>query len=94
MKELGEDSLEAHERVANYAKSESIDFLIAVGEYEKEMCQAFGEECRGYKDMEEALQQVNQWLSPKDIVLLKASRGMAFERFLPGLKDFGGHKND
>ncbi len=94
MKELGKDSLEAHRMVARFAKGKSIDFLICVGEYEKEMCQAFGENCQGYESVEEAMEQVGQWLNPQDTVLLKASRGMAFERFLPKLKEIGGRRND
>ncbi len=94
MKELGRESLEAHKMVAQFAKNRSIDFLICVGEYQEDMCQAFGETCQGYDEVEEAIEHVGQWLYPHDTVLLKASRGMAFERFLPGLKDFGGHRND
>ena len=94
MKELGPDSLEEHKKLAEFALKKSIDILICVGEYEKVMCQAFGNNGHGYEKVEIAIDEIGKLLKPEDTVLLKASRGMEFERFLPGLQDFGGHKHD
>lgn len=94
MKELGSEALKSHLAVAEFAKEKSIDMAIFIGEYEKEMKEIFGESSFSYRDVEEAMNHVDKWLEPNDTVLLKASRGMAFERFLPKLKDFGGVDHD
>ena len=44
---------------------------------------------RGYDDMNALQEDVISFLKDGDCLLLKASRGMAFERLLPGLVEFG-----
>jgi len=90
MKELGEEAISAHESVAYYAKSKEVDQFIAVGEYMEEMLAEYGEGAVGFKTFEEAEGNINQYLRTGDIVLIKASRGMYFERFIPVLEKFGG----
>jgi len=92
MKELGEEAVSAHESVAYYAKSKEIDQFIAVGEYMEEMLAVYGEGAVGFKTFEEAENNIGQYLRTGDTVLIKASRGMYFERFIPVLEKFGGLK--
>jgi len=92
MKELGEEALSAHESVAYYAKSKEIDQFIVVGEYMEEMLAVYGEGAVGFETFEEAEKNIDQYLRTGDIVLIKASRGMYFERFIPVLEKFGGLK--
>ena len=92
MKELGEEAKTAHESVAYYAKSREIDQFIAVGEYMEEMLTAYGKGAVGFKTFEEAEKNIEQYIRTDDIVLIKASRGMYFERFIPVLERFGGLK--
>lgn len=94
MKELGDEAMASHISVAEFARDKAIDIGVFVGEYEKEMRETFGENSFSYKSVEEAMDHVDQWLKPEDTVLLKASRGMAFEQFLPKLKGFGGVNHD
>ena len=94
MKELGNEAMKSHIAVAEFAKEKAIDIVVFVGEYEKEMRETFGENSFSYKDVEEAMKHMDLWLKPQDTVLLKASRGMAFEQFLPQLKEFGGVNHD
>ncbi|MBO1263765.1 UDP-N-acetylmuramoyl-tripeptide--D-alanyl-D-alanine ligase [Proteiniclasticum sp. SCR006] len=90
MKELGEESLAAHESVAYYAKTREIDLFIAIGEYMDEMTAVYGEGAVGFSTFEEAEQNIGKHLKREDVVLIKASRGMYFERFIPVLEQFGG----
>jgi UDP-N-acetylmuramoyl-tripeptide--D-alanyl-D-alanine ligase len=91
MRELGQESGESHRRVGKFAHDKGVKCLIAVGEYEKEFREGFGDEgFHGFATFEEAIAELNGLLEESDIVLLKASRGMNFERFLPVLEEFGG----
>lgn len=91
MRELGEESLESHKKVAFYAKSKKIDLVIAVGEFVKDMQEAYGEgNFIGFHTFEEASSRLSSLLLKNDTVLIKASRGMYFERFIPLLEEFGG----
>lgn len=92
MRELGEESLEAHKAVALAAKERGIDQVLFVGEYQKAMVEAFGEGALGVDTFEEAQRMLKDRLKKEDVVLLKASRGMYFERFLPILEELGGNE--
>lgn len=92
MRELGEESLEAHKAVALAAKERGIDQVLFVGEYQKAMVEAFGEGALGVNTFEEAQRMLKDRLKKEDVVLLKASRGMYFERFLPILEELGGNE--
>lgn len=93
MKELGEDSANYHREVARYAKDKGIDILVAIGEYSKEMEDGFIKESGcfyGFRTFEEASSKLSDMLKKDDVILVKASRGMYFERFMPLLEEFGG----
>lgn len=92
MRELGHESLEAHKAVALSAKDRNIDQVIFVGEFQKDMVETFGTEAVGFDSFEEARNNLHSYLAQEDVVLLKASRGMYFERFLPVLEELGGQK--
>lgn len=94
MRELGNESLEAHQMVARFAKEKQIDTVMVVGEYAKAMMEILGENALGFATFEEAAAKLHEVLKPQDTVLLKASRGMAFERFLPILEEFGGGRHE
>jgi len=77
MFELGDESNEEHKAVVSKAKSLAVDRLIFVGE---EFYKHRDEEAEFYADTEAAKDAV-QTIS-NSFVLLKASRGMAFEKLL------------
>lgn len=92
MRELGQEALAAHESVARHAKNLFIDVFIPVGEYMEEMVDTYGEESHGFRTFEEAASRLAELVVPGDTVLIKASRGMYFERFIPILEELGGRK--
>lgn len=93
MRELGSESRMAHQAVAMTAKELNLDEVIFVGEYQKEMSALFGDQANGYDTFEEAAKELQSFLRKDDVVLIKASRGMYFERFLPILEEAGGNKS-
>jgi UDP-N-acetylmuramoyl-tripeptide--D-alanyl-D-alanine ligase len=58
------------------------------------MMEILGENALGFATFEEAAAKLHEVLKPQDTVMLKASRGMAFERFLPILEEFGGGRHE
>ncbi len=90
MKELGAESSDAHRSVAHHAKSRNIDLFVAVGEHMEEMVEVYGDEAVGFRTFEEAEEKIGEQIKTDDTVLIKASRGMYFERFIPVLEKLGG----
>lgn len=86
MKELGDFSEEAHREVGAYARAR-VDVLIAVGDFAKDYGEGFGsQDFHGYPTYEDAVIALPNLLDEGDLVYLKASRSMQFERFLSVLE--------
>lgn len=82
MLELGEFSEKAHETVGKYAKGK-VDVVIAVGKYRDYIGRGYGKKnFHSFETFEEAKDELVNIMKEGDVVLLKASRGMKFERFL------------
>ena len=94
MLELGEHSLALHRQVAERARQLQVDGLVIVdGGAEGEVMQAAAEglpRLARVAEPEAAAAPLGAWLCPGDVVLLKASRGVALERLLPLLSCSGG----
>lgn len=89
MLELGEQSLALHRQVAERACQLGLDGLVVVdgGEEGAAMLAAAGGLARLARvaTPEAAAAQLKGWLAPGDVLLLKASRGVALERLIPVL---------
>lgn len=86
MKELGDFSQRAHSEVGAYAR-ERVDVLIAVGEFAPYYGEGFGsQDFHGYPTYEDAVIALGNLLDEGDLIYLKASRSMEFERFLSALE--------
>ena len=87
MLELGEQSLELHRRVAARAANLGLDGLVIVNNDAEgvAMAQAASSLPRitVAATPEQAAEPLAQWLQPGDVLLLKASRGVALERLIP-----------
>jgi len=87
MLELGERSVELHRAVAERAVQRGLDGLVVVSagaEAEAMAAAAAALPRLALVDSpERAAEPLAQWLQPGDVVLLKASRGVALERLLP-----------
>ena len=91
MLELGDQSVALHRAVAERAAQHQLDGLVVVssGAEAEAMAEAAAALPRlaVVQAPEEAAQPLGEWLAPGDVLLLKASRGVALERLLPLLPD-------
>ncbi|MFM9040724.1 MAG: UDP-N-acetylmuramoyl-tripeptide--D-alanyl-D-alanine ligase [Vulcanococcus sp.] len=91
MLELGDQSVALHRAVAERAATHRLDGLVVVssGAEAEAMAKAAAALPRlaVVQAPEEAAQPLGEWLSPGDVLLLKASRGVALERLLPLLPE-------
>ncbi|MBI1909763.1 MAG: UDP-N-acetylmuramoyl-tripeptide--D-alanyl-D-alanine ligase [Deltaproteobacteria bacterium] len=88
MLELGKFEKEGHLEVGRMAALCGLDLLITVGRKARLIAEGARrgglppEKIHSFDDYEEAAQEVPQLLGPKDLILLKGSRGTRMERFL------------
>ncbi len=95
MKELGDESPEAHRKLGLRAASSKADCLYFFGEeataaYHAAKEASFPGALRHFTDFDALSAAFRRELREGDTVLLKASRSMALERLLDVIKDFGG----
>lgn len=87
MLELGKHSLDLHRSVAERARQLDLDGLVIVDQGEEGaamVAAATGlSRLRQVDCPEAAAEPLLQWLQPGDVLLLKASRGVALERLIP-----------
>ncbi len=97
MLELGEQSLELHQRVAARAAALNLDGLVIVdaGAEGQAMAQAAASlpHLAVVSTPEQAAEPLNAWLQAGDVLLLKASRGVALERLIPLLPEPPGFRS-
>ena len=91
MLELGEGHVDGHERVGKAAAA-VVDRLVVVGEGAGPIAdgaRAAGlpsDQVTQVNDREAALEELDRWLAPGDVVLVKASRGVALDLLVDGLR--------
>ena len=83
MRELGDGAFNAHKQVGEYAKAKNIDLLITLGEFNEAYKEGFSDinKCRSFETYNEAVSFLKGIISKNDVVLVKASRYMKFERY-------------
>ena len=85
MLELGPRSEELHREVGAYAARPGIDLVVACGPLSRSIAEgagAAGADVLYFRDKAALLASLEDILRPGDCVLLKASRGMAFEEIV------------
>lgn len=93
MKELGEKSKDLHAEVGRAAASAGLDLLVAVGAESKTLADAAvasgmdSKKVFWFISQKEALEFLLGFLSPGDMVLVKASRGSGLDLLVSGLKE-------
>ncbi|MCL2204374.1 MAG: UDP-N-acetylmuramoyl-tripeptide--D-alanyl-D-alanine ligase [Defluviitaleaceae bacterium] len=91
MNELGHVSEARHRELGVYAASSGIDLLVAIGPMARHIHKGYQSASEGafsalyFPDIAAFMQQWRNLLFPGDIILVKASRGMAFENIVEGL---------
>lgn len=92
MRELGQESAELHEICGMYAAMHGIDLIVCVGpSSEQTFVGALSlapQRTRYFSTQESMLMILPELLEPGDTVLVKASRGMGFERTVEALMGY------
>lgn len=83
--ELGRFSGELHVEVGHRAKNAGIDTCLALGEWTRKTCEAFGAGAVHFDDREALIESLRAELGPGVTVLVKGSRFMAMEKVVEGL---------
>jgi UDP-N-acetylmuramoyl-tripeptide--D-alanyl-D-alanine ligase len=79
MLELGPTERDEHRDIGRHAAASGVDVLVTVGALAAEMAEPFGGEAHSVADAAEAAELVRSLVAPGDLVLVKASRGVALE---------------
>ncbi|MCL2577077.1 MAG: UDP-N-acetylmuramoyl-tripeptide--D-alanyl-D-alanine ligase [Defluviitaleaceae bacterium] len=85
MNELGHVAIERHREVGEFAANAGIDLLITIGELSRFIYEGFLSvnstgRAKYYETLEKFQIALSNNLNPNDIILVKASRGMRFEK--------------
>lgn len=92
MRELGDTSVSSHREIGTYAAKAGLDLLFVVGTAAKPLMESFVAAPHGatrvefFQDTKTASEVLRKELRSDDLLLLKASRGMALETILENLK--------
>jgi UDP-N-acetylmuramoyl-tripeptide--D-alanyl-D-alanine ligase len=79
MLELGPDELRFHAEIGERARGTGVDVLVTVGPLAAAMGDGFDGECHAVTNAADAAALLPELLSPGDVVLVKASRGVGLE---------------
>lgn len=82
MLELGEESDNMHFAVGEYAKLHGVDILLCFGEQAKHIQNGFGKGALHFSTKQSLTEHLKGILKRDDVILFKASRGMAFEEII------------
>ena len=85
MLELGDGSHAAHVEVGRLAAELGVDRVVAVGAGAAGIAEGAAERGTAVADVNEAVRVLSAWLTPADVVLVKASRGVRLERVTEAL---------
>ncbi|MNC45938.1 UDP-N-acetylmuramoyl-tripeptide--D-alanyl-D-alanine ligase [compost metagenome] len=97
MLELGDTEEEYHREVGAFLSSSKVDYLFTYGKLGKLIAEGAGDvldadHIFAYHDKSELIHKLESVLSPKDIVLVKGSRGMKLEEVVEAIKVSSLHK--
>lgn len=95
MLELGDYSKKFHTELGEYAAGKKIDLLIAIGEHAKNIYDGYKNagshgEAVHFEDKNQFISERRNFLREGDAVLVKASRGMEFEKIVQALSNPSG----
>lgn len=97
MLELGDRSAALHERVLGWMADEGIELIAATGEFAEvsgRLADVLGDRLIAESELDAAYPKLAARLGGDEAVLIKASRGMKFERAIPLFeRDFGGDRS-
>lgn len=89
MKELGDKAFDAHKQIGEYAKMKNIDLLITLGEFNEAYEVGFSNinNHKSFQNYDAVVGFVSKVIDKDDVVLVKASRSMKFEKIVNELEN-------
>jgi len=91
MLELGHKSADYHVEIGEYAKAAGIDTMFLQGEFAKDYERGFKSSSDGevffFDDVASLVTKLKEYVKEGDTVLIKASRGMKFEKIIAEFKN-------
>lgn len=87
MLEMGADAPKMHYDLGAYAAEKGMSAVLCCGELSRETARGAGNIGRHYDSVEELIAALHETIQTGDRVLVKASRGMHFERIAEALKE-------
>jgi UDP-N-acetylmuramoyl-tripeptide--D-alanyl-D-alanine ligase len=91
MLELGSNAIEMHRQLGKRISDSGVRVLVTVGPMAGEAGEvarrsAAGVEVHTCDDVDQAADRLSELLSPRDVLLVKGSRGMGLERVVESIK--------
>lgn len=85
MFELGDNTENQHREVGEHAKAAGLDMVIAIGNLAANIAE--GAQGVYFEKKEDFLAEIDKYINSRDMILVKASRGMKMEEIVERLKD-------
>jgi UDP-N-acetylmuramoyl-tripeptide--D-alanyl-D-alanine ligase len=79
MFELGEQAIAFHREIGKFAGDAGVDLIIGVGDLSKELVDAAGPNAKHFATKLDLMNELPELIHHNDIILIKASRGMALD---------------
>jgi len=79
MFELGEQTREYHREIGKFASNAGVDLILGVGDLAKDLVEAAGPKAKHFETKQDLISALPQLIHQNDVILIKASRGMALE---------------
>ncbi len=79
MFELGEQTIAFHREIGKFAAEAGVDLILGVGTLSKELVDAAGPNAKHFETKQDLLIELKQLIQNNDVILVKASRGMALD---------------
>jgi UDP-N-acetylmuramoyl-tripeptide--D-alanyl-D-alanine ligase len=77
MFELGEETRAYHREIGKFAAEAGVDMILGVGSLSKDLVEAAGSNAEHFETKQDLITQLSRLIQKNDIILIKASRGMA-----------------
>lgn len=88
MFELGTESEKSHFDIGRYAR-DKVDLLVVIGKNIDQYSKGYNKEnIKIYTSKDECIKDLRDFMTEKDVILVKASRGMKFEVIIEALEQF------
>ncbi len=86
MLELGSYSDQHHQELINFCRTKNIDKIILIGSEMQKAVKNLCIDLKTYLNCKEMINEISNIIEPKDLILVKGSRGMKMEEIIENIK--------